>query len=250
MHFVAGKFLERFAKPESARPKHQIRHQPDAIRNARTNLEVSKHVPIEIDSGRNLEHDQAMFVRFKDGAFRNEKGPLASCESKPSIVGALFDRLDEASMPSFLLDAKAPVLQACDQTPRSQGAKKADRFGVLGNMNESSGTVRLAGKTTDVDVPSAIDLREGEECDVKAAAVIEVELRGLLDERLVVDSGPEVIAADRSASDDSLLDRQRDGVGQAFFHEDASNTGRHPVAKIGDTTGEELKTGAAGDDGA
>ena len=116
---MARKFLERFAKPESARPKHRIRHQPDAIRNARTNLEVGKHVPIKIDSGRNLEHDQAMFVRFKDGAFRNEKGPLASCESNPSIVGALFDRLDEASMPSFLLDAKAPVSQAYDQAPGS-----------------------------------------------------------------------------------------------------------------------------------
>ena len=117
-------------------------------------------------------------------------------------------------------------------------------------MNESSGAVRLAAETTDIDVPSAIDLREGEESDIKAAAVIEIELGGLLDQRLVVDGGPEVIAADGSAADDPLLDRQRDGVGQAFFREDASNAGRHPIAKIGDASGEQLKTGAASDDGA
>ena len=78
-----------------------------------------------------------MFVRFKDGAFRNEKGlSLASGEFKPSMGGELFDRLDEAPMPSFLLDAKAPVSQAYDQAPGSQGTKKADRLGVLRDMNE------------------------------------------------------------------------------------------------------------------
>ena len=114
----------------------------------------------------------------------------------------------------------------------------------------NSGTVRLAGETTDVDVPGTIDLRKGEECDIKATAVIEVELEGLFDERLVVDGGSEVIAADRSASDDFLLDRERDGVGQAFFREDASNASRHPIAKVGDASREQLKTGAASDDGA
>ena len=84
----------------------------------------------------------------------------------------------------------------------------------------------------------------------QAAAVIEIELRGLLDERLVVDGGPKVIAADGGPADDPLLDRQRDGVGQAFFREYASNAGRHPVAKIGDASGEELKRGAASDNGA
>ena len=211
MHFAARKFHERFAQPERRRAKDGIGHQPDAIRNARTNLEVGKHVPIKIDSGRNLEHDQAMFVRFQDSALRDEQSPLTSRESNSSIVGALFDCSDEASMQSFLLDAKPPLLHACDQASRSQGAKKADRLGVLRNMNESSGTVRLAGETTDVDVPTAIDLREGKERDIKAAAVIEIELRRLLDERLVVDGGPEVIAADRRAADDPLLDRQRDG---------------------------------------
>jgi hypothetical protein len=99
VHFPAGKLLERFAKPESARAKDKFRHQPESIRNARTNLKIGEHILFEIDSWRNLKHDQAIFVRFKHGAFRDEQSPLPSCESTPSVVGALFDCSDEASMP-------------------------------------------------------------------------------------------------------------------------------------------------------
>ena len=58
-------------------------------------------------------------------------------------------------------------------------------------------------------LPCGVDLRQAEEGEVEAAAVVEVELVGLVDDRLRVGRGAEVEPAGRHAADHAGLGGQR-----------------------------------------
>src|SRR5438132_1577773 len=76
----------------------------------------------------------------------------------------------------------------------------------------------------------SIGLGEAEKRDVEPTAVVEIELIGLIDHRLGVDSGAEIEPAGRNATDDARLRRQGNEIddlllgghrGDAFGHADA-----------------------------
>ena len=97
-------------------------------------------------------------------------------------------------------------------------------------------------------LPSTIDLRQSEKGDVETAAVVEVELVGLIDHRLRVDRGAEIEPARRNAADHARLRGQRDQVDDLLLIGDCRDALRHADAEIDHAVGLELEGGAAGDD--
>ena len=76
-----------------------------------------------------------------------------------------------------------------------EGAAEDHALGVLADVDEAADADDLVAEPADVDVARRIDLGEGQEGEIEPAAVIEVELVGLVDHGVVVLRGAGVGAA-------------------------------------------------------
>src|SRR4030095_7358735 len=86
--------------------------------------------------------------------------------------------------------APDPEASALDPDLAVAGAEVADEHDLaraLADVDEAAGAGKAWGALRDVDVALGVGLRQAEEGDVEAAAVVEVELVGLVDDRLGVD---------------------------------------------------------------
>ena len=90
----------------------------------------------------------------------------------------------------------------------------------------------LSSKPANVDVASGIDLAEGQEREVEAAAVVEVKLVGLIDQGVVVLRGAGIHAGDRCTTDEALLVRERHPIEDALLRSDRGDTGRMPAPRL------------------
>ena len=86
-------------------------------------------------------------------------------------------------------------------------------------------------------LPCAVGLRQAEEGDVEPAAVVEVELVRLVDDRLGVHRGAEVEAAGRDAADDAGLGGQREQVDDPLLGGDGGDALGHADAEVDDAVG-------------
>jgi hypothetical protein len=97
-------------------------------------------------------------------------------------------------------------------------------------------------------LPSAVGLGQAEEGDVEPAAVVEIELAGLVDDGLGIDGRAEIEPAGRHAADHAGFGGQREQVDDLFLGRDAGDAFRHADAEIDDVVGGQLHRRAAGDD--
>ena len=116
------------------------------------------------------------------------------------------------------------------------------------DVREAARPADPALERVDVDVALRVDLGEREAGDVEPAAVVEVEHVRLVDHRLVVEAGAALVAGDRRAAEDALLDGQHELVGDALLPGHAADQLADPEAKVADRARRELEQRAAGDD--
>jgi hypothetical protein len=117
------------------------------------------------------------------------------------------------------------------------GLERADKyhlFCVLADIDEAAGAGELGPELANIEIPVRVDLRETQEGDVKSAAVIEIELIRLVDNRLRVYCGAEVQTARRDAADNSRLGCQCNEVDDLLFISDGSDRFGHADAEIDD----------------
>ena len=107
---------------------------------------------------------------------------------------AVLDGAHELALAAFLLDVQLPVPDREPEAAGREGADEHHALGVLADVDEAAGPGQARSELADVQVALGIGLREAREGDVEPAAVVEVELRGLVDDRLVLtaarSSGP------------------------------------------------------------
>ena len=106
---------------------------------------------------------------------------------------------------------------------RRQRADEVDLRRPGADVREAARPADAALEGVDVDVALGVDLGEGQAGDVKAAAVVEVEHVRLVDHGLVVEAGAALVAGDRDAAEDALLDRQDELVGDALLPGDPAD---------------------------
>ena len=100
----------------------------------------------------------------------------------------------------------------------------------------------------DVEVALLVGLREAEERHVEPAAVVEVELIGLVDDRLGVGRRAEIHAAGGYAADHPGLGGQRHQIGDLLLVGDRRDAFGHADAEIDDAVRPQFHRRAAGDD--
>ena len=169
-------------------------------------------------------------------------GEAAHCSRSARCV-----RRSWRSRPSVTMRKRA--VDAGDlEAARREGAAEDHVLGVLADIDEAADADDLVGETADVDVAGRIDLAERQEREIEAAAVIEIELIALVDQRVVVLRGARIRAGHRRAADESLLVGERDPVEDVLFGRDRRDAGRNSGAEIADRAGHELHRRAPRDD--
>ena len=106
-------------------------------------------------------------------------------------------------------DREAPIAHLDLERPRRERADEHHRLGALADVDEAARAGEPRTEARDVEVAVPVDLGEAEEGAVEPAAVVEVELIGLVDDGLGIDGGAEVEAGGGHAADDAGLGRQR-----------------------------------------
>ena len=94
----------------------------------------------------------------------------------------------------------------------------------------------------------SIGLGEAKEGDIEAAAIVEVELARLVDDRLRIAGGAEIQPAGWNAADDAGLCRHGHEIKNALFGRDRRDTFRHAYAEVDHRVGRQFHRRPAGDD--
>ncbi len=133
------------------------------------------------------------------------------------------------------------------QLARRQRAVEHDRAGVLADIDEAAHADDLVAKAAHIHVALGIDLREGQEGEIEPAAIVEIELRRLLDHGGEILAAAGIAAGDRRAADHALLVGQVHFLEQAFLRRHRRQPGRDAGTQIADGAGKQLHRGAAHD---
>ena len=117
----------------------------------------------------------------------------------------------------FPPDASRPSSNRDLQPAGRERAAENDLLGVLADVDEAARARELRPEFADVQIAFAIRLRQPEESEIESAAIVEVELIRLIDDRLRVDAGAEINARRWHSADQSRLRRERDQVDDLFL---------------------------------
>ena len=109
--------------------------------------------------------------------------------------GDVLNLLNELLLSAFLGDNELAVLALSLEALCSEGAAVNNLLGVLGDVDEAACTCQTGAELGYVQVAVRSSLSQAEECNVKAAALIEVELYVVRDDALCVSSSAELGAA-------------------------------------------------------
>ena len=108
-------------------------------------------------------------------------------------------------MAALFADDGLAIVPRDVEIARGQRAAEDHALRVLGDVDEPTDTNDPVAETTHVDVTFGVDFREGQEREIETTAVVEIELRRLLDHRREVLSAARIAAHDRRSADDALL---------------------------------------------
>jgi hypothetical protein len=160
----------------------------------------------------------------------------------------MFHSVHEFPDVAIVYDLQCAVVIDDLHFARDKGASEYDLLGVLADVDEAAGTSKARPEFRDVERAELIGLREAQKRDVEAAAVVEIELVGLVDHRLRVDRCAKIHAAGGYAADNAGLCGERDEIGDLFFAGDGGDAFGASDAEIDDAVWFEFERGAARDD--
>src|SRR5262249_58863703 len=173
-------------------------------------------VAFEIDAWRNFDQFERAVDGAEDRALGHEHGRPALLLGEARVVANLLDRGHELAGPTFGKNTQTAA-GTFELEPRGrEGAAEHDFAGVLTDVKEAADADDLAAEAADIDVAPRIDFSEGQKGNVQPAAIVEIELVGLIDDGVVVLGRAGIDARERRAADEALLVRQHDLV-ENFF---------------------------------
>ena len=160
----------------------------------------------------------------------------------------MLNLLNELLLCAFLRDDELAVLALSLEALCGKGAAVNDLLGVLGDVDEAACTSQTGAELGNVQVAVRSGLSQAEECNVKAAALIEVELYVVRDDALCVSSSAELGAAVGNTCDGACLNGQGHLVGDALFSSYVCDLLRCAGAEVYDSILRQLHSSTAGDD--
>ena len=141
-----------------------------------------------------------------------------------------------------------PVPDLDFQSSCREGADEDQLAGILGDVDESAGAGEPAAEAADIDVTLLVGLSKAEAGEIEAAAIIEVELLVLVDDRAWIDGRAKIQTSLRQSADDAGFGRQRQHIEKFLFRRDGRHALWHADAEIDDAAERQLEGASPGDD--
>ena len=137
-----------------------------------------------------------------------------------------------------------PFSQTTSRPPAVNVPLKMTFLAFSADVDESAHTDDAAVKEADIDAPAGVHLRERKEGRAaEPAAVVKVELVGLVDDRRVIDRRPGI--SGRGAADQPLFVGEDDPIEDPFFGGDVGDAGGDTRPQVADGVGGQLQGRAA-----
>ena len=148
----------------------------------------------------------------------------------------------------FLQDGELAVGSGDAQPPAPKVPTKITFLAFWLMLMKPPAPASLGPNLLTLRLPGAVDLGEAEKGHVETAAIVEIELIGLVDDGLGVDRRAEIDPACGDAADHARLCRQRDEVDDLLLVGDSRDAFGHADAEIDDAVRLQLERRAARDD--
>src|SRR5450631_1580606 len=214
----------------------------------RLEVHVRQDVPGDINAGGNLNQRQTAAHSAKHATLGDIVDWLTPVVRVLSVEGDLLDLFEELPLFSLFQDAELAFFHQHFEAGTGEGTDKHHKPRTLADVDKTARPGQAAAEPADVDVSRAITLGHTEASHVEAAAVVEVELLALVDHRIHVDAGPEVVAGGGDAADYAGLHRKGQQMRNVFFIGDGGHPLRHADTEVDDAVGRQLEGGASSDD--
>ena len=208
---------------------------------------MGENVLLQIHAGSDLDQLKPFFVQTEDAALGDVEGRLLAPYRVAAAVGTVLDLLHELVGDPFLENLQLPVLDLNLELPGAESADENDLLGVLADVDESARARDLRPEFADVQVAFPVGLGKAKEGDIKSAAIVKIELVGLVDQRLRIRGSAEIQAAGGDAPNDSWLRRKGHQVYDPFLVGDVGDALGHADAQVDDAVWLQFHGGAPGD---
>src|SRR5215471_18262537 len=203
---------------------------------------------IDIDAGSYLDELQSVRGEPEHTAFRDIEHALATFACGVAREGAMFNLPDEFCHAPLAHDGKSAVLDLDLQLAGHEGPNKHHRLGALRDVDETARSRQPRTKARHVEIAAPVHLGEPQKGAVKPAAIIEVELVGLVDDGLRIDGSSKVEARSWHAADDARFRRHGHEVADALFSRHGGYAFGHADAEVDHGIGLQFQRGAPSND--
>ncbi len=131
---------------------------------------------LEIDARCDLDERYAFRTQFKDTTFGDIQNRLMHFVCIIAREGDVLNLVYELLLGAFLGDDQFAILAFGLEALGGEGAAVNNLLGVLGDVDESASACQTGAKLGYVQVAVGCGFGQTEECNVQAAALIEVKL--------------------------------------------------------------------------
>src|SRR6266566_5795470 len=179
------------ADPHRSGPENARVHVPELRADTRPEAHMREHVLFDAHARRNLRQGDGAVLQLEHGALGNIGDFLAALRRERRAETDLADAGYKFAEGAVAADGETAVLDTDVDFSSRHGAAEDQPLSVLRDIDESARAVATIAEAGDVDVAGLIDFREGEECAGEPAAVVEIELIGLVEDDARIDGGAE-----------------------------------------------------------
>ena len=221
-------------------------HVAQIVGDRRLKVHVVEDVALEVGPRRLLDERQAALAQLEYRALGHVEDRLARAGCLRAGKGDLFDVAHEFVDLALGGDCATSLGELDIQPAGGERPGEYHVFGGGGDVDEAAASGHFAVEFRDVDVPVRVSLRQAEDRQVQAAAVIVVELLVHTDLGEHVVGMAEVLVVGGSPADSAGLGGQQGVVRNSFFGQDDPDVGRHAHPEVHDLTRTDLHGRAAG----
>ena len=214
----------------------------------RLEFHLGDDIFLQVHSWRDLSQGQAFRPHFEHGALGDIENLLAFFPGVFAGERYMADFRNHFFRFAFADDLQFAVFDRDFQSRGGQCTAENDPFGILGDVDEAARSGNPRTKFRYVDIADFVQFRHAEAGQVQTAAVIEIELAGVIDDRQRVDRATEPQSAAGNAADQARLDGCGQLVDDAFFRRHCRYAFRHADTQVDHCLGNQFHRCPATDD--
>ena len=216
-------------------------HERRITADNRLKIHPRQNFALDVDAWSNLDQRQPLRSKFEYTALRHVEHRLVALYCVVAGKRPVLNVTNELVHVAIIDDAQTAVLDRNLQAARRKSADEHHLLGILADVDEAAGARKTRPEFADIQIALLVRLGETQKCRVEPAAIIEIELVGLVDDGLCVDRGAEIESARRYPADHTRFGGHRHQIGDFFLIGDIRYAFGHANAEVDDAVGLEFE---------